>query len=88
MKKDQGIIEVFTTADQIEKTVYLDNNLVLTVWNIAWGYDLGEDFAHITTNISPEIQNSSNDFFYTNEIKRIEDRITGKSLFEREKPLN
>ncbi|MCK9480133.1 MAG: hypothetical protein M0R38_00020 [Bacteroidia bacterium] len=85
MVKDKHIIEIFKTTDQIEKLVYLDNNSVLTVWNIAWGYDIGDEFAHITTNISPEIKDFNIDFFYTNEIQKIEDRTNRKTLYEREK---
>lgn len=85
MVKDKHIIEIFKTTDQIEKVVYLDNNLVLTVWNIAWGYDHGDEFAHITTNISPEITNCDIDYFCTNEIHKIEDRANGKTLYDREK---
>lgn len=85
MIKDEHIIKIFKTTDQIEKMVCLDNNSVLTVWNIAWGYDIGDEFAHITTNISPEIKNSNIDCFYTNEIQKIEDLTNGKILYDREK---
>ena len=85
MIKDQHIIEVFKTTDQLEKAVYLDNNTILKVFNIAWGYDIGDDFAHITTNISPKIRNSDIDYFYTNEIQKIEDGTNGKILYDREK---
>lgn len=85
MIKDQHIIAIFKTTDQLEKAVYLDNNTILTVFNIAWGYDIGDEFAHITTNISPEILNSDIDYFYTNEIQKIEDRTNGKILYDREK---
>ncbi len=85
MIRDQHIIEIFKSTDQLEKAVYLDNNSILTVFNIAWGYDNGDEFAHITTNISPEIRNSEIDYFYTNEIQKIEDRTNGKTLYDREK---
>ena len=85
MIKDQHIIEIFKTTDQLEKAVYLGNNTILKVFNIAWGYDIGYDFAHITTNISPEIRNSDIDYFYTNEIQKIEDRTNGSILYDREK---
>lgn len=85
MIRDQQIIEIFKSTDQLEKAVYLDNNSILIVFNIAWGYDNGDEFAHITTNISPEIRNSEIDYFYTNEIQKIEDRTNGKTLYDREK---
>lgn len=79
--KDQQIIDLFHVYDQLEKLIYLDNGTVLTVWNIAWGYDIGDENAHVTTNISPEIKNASIDYFYTNQILRIEERSTGKILY-------
>lgn len=81
MIRDQHIIEIFKTTDQLEKTVYLDNNSILTVFNITWGYDFEDEYAHITTNISPEIKNLDIDYFYTNEIFKIEDRINGKIMY-------
>lgn len=87
MIKDKHIIEIFLTTDQIEKIVHLDNNSLLIVWNIAWGYDVGDEYAHITTNISPEITNCGIDFFYTNEIQKIEIRTNGKTLYDREKNM-
>lgn len=79
--KDQHIIDIFLGYDQLEKLIYLDDGTVLTAWNIAWGYDIGDEYAHVTTNISPEIKNASIDYFYTNQIERIEERSTGKTLF-------
>lgn len=72
-------------TDQNRKTVYLDNDRVLIVWNIAWGYDIGDDFAHITTNINPEIKNADIDHFYTNEIQIVEDQTNGRILYDRKK---
>lgn len=57
----------------------------MTVFNIAWGYDIEDEFAHITTNISPEIKNSNIDYFYTNEIQKIEDRTNGRILYDTKK---
>jgi len=58
-------------------------------YNVAWGYDLGEEVAHITTNISPgpnpedHIQVTYEiDFFHANEIAKVEDVETGAVLFE------
>ena len=48
--------------------VKLKNGQSVRVFNVAYGYDLGDEFAHITTNISPSIDAEAIDFFYTNEI--------------------
>ena len=58
------------------------------VHDVAWGYDLGEDVAHVTTNVSPpnvdyEVDFTYDvDFFRSNEVVRIEDVETGMLLFE------
>lgn len=53
-----------------------------TVHNIAWGYDSGDAHAHVTTNISPDVDGASIDLFFTNEISRIVDPLTGEVLLE------
>jgi hypothetical protein len=42
----------------------LSGGETLSVFNIVWGYDLGDGFAHVTTNISPEIAGTSIDFLH------------------------
>lgn len=69
--KDENIIETFKSRDGLETKVELKNGKQLIVWNIAWGYNMGDDYAHITTNISPNVDKGSIDFFYTNEIAKI-----------------
>ncbi|MBF7091264.1 hypothetical protein IUY40_06905 [Flavobacterium sp. ALJ2] len=69
--KDKNIIDIFKSRDGHETKVELKNGRLISVWNIAWGYDIGDEFAHITTNISPNIDNATIDFFFTNEINKI-----------------
>lgn len=71
MKKDSHIIEIFNFLDNTETNVTLHDGKELKVWNITWGYDESEDYAHITSNISPIKEGTSIDFFHTNEIKTI-----------------
>ena len=69
--KDKSIIDIFKSRDGLETKVELKNGRLISVWNIAWSYDIGDEFAHITTNISPNIDNATIDFFFTNEISKI-----------------
>ena len=69
--KDKNIIDFFKGRDGFETKVELKNGRLISVWNIAWGYDIGDEYAHITTNISPNIDNATIDFFFTNEISKI-----------------
>lgn len=85
MNIDQNIIDILISRDGQPTVVHLADKRVLKIWNIAWGYDIGDDFAHITTNISPEIKNSNIYYFNINEIQKIEDQTNGKTLYDREK---
>jgi hypothetical protein len=53
--------------------VRLADDRLLRVLNIAWGYDLGDDHAHVTTNISPSEAGADIDFFFTCEIEELSD---------------
>ncbi|MBN2730513.1 MAG: hypothetical protein JXR53_14915 [Bacteroidales bacterium] len=79
---DKDVITALVRRDEVKTMVVLENGQSLEVHNITYNYDDGDDFAYITTNISPEIGNSF-DFFYTNEIIRIIDPEDGTVLFER-----
>ena len=51
------------------------------VFDIAWGRDMGADFDHVTTNISPGPAGEHDiDFFHTSEVVSVTDPSTGKSL--------
>jgi hypothetical protein len=60
----------------------MEDNQALKVLDIAWGYDDGEEWAHITTNISPgPAEKGAIDFISTNRIVRILDE-EGTILFK------
>ncbi|MDB5203285.1 MAG: hypothetical protein JWQ27_2694 [Ferruginibacter sp.] len=71
--KDDHIIKIFKQRDSLETKVCLKSGFVISVWNIAWGYDIGDEYAHITSNVSPEAVNSTVDFFYTTDIEKMFD---------------
>lgn len=69
--------------------VTLRSGKVCRVFDIGWGYDAGEDVAHMTTNSSPgpgtmdEFESRPEvDFFRADEIARIEDERSGALLFD------
>jgi hypothetical protein len=62
--------------------VELASGLRCEVMNTAWGRDMGDDFDHVTTNISPGQASLLVDFFFMNEVARIRDGATGAVLFE------
>lgn len=85
MEKDSHIIEIFNFLNDTEAIVTLGDGRELKVWNIAWAYDESDDFAHITSNISPTKEGASIDFFYTNEIKTIANN--GEQIFSSDEKL-
>jgi hypothetical protein len=52
----------------------------LSVFNIAWGYDEGEAYAHVTTNVSPSVSGESVEVFVTDEVVRAQDE-TGELIY-------
>ena len=68
---DQAIIDALVARDGFRTLVELDSGRVLDVYNIAWGYDVGDDYAHITTNISPSVGDCPVDFFFSSEVVAI-----------------
>lgn len=62
--------------------VQLGNGKLLNVNNITWGYDMGDDFAHITANINSIQESMEIHFFYVNEVSKLLDPETGKIIFE------
>jgi hypothetical protein len=80
---DKTVIAILRERDGQPTTVHLTESRTALVFNIAWGYDEGDEFAHITTNISPSIDGEAMDVFFTREVVRIEDSNNGVVLFER-----
>lgn len=86
--KDKHIIELLKASDGKPVVIELQDNNKLVVWNIAWGYDMEDEYAHITTNVSPEINGTQIDFFYSYEIERISDQKSKAVIFENENNMN
>jgi hypothetical protein len=77
---DVDVINLLMKRDGIPTRVTLANGRELTVHNIAWGYDTGDEHAHVTTNISPEVDGASIDLFFTNDIRSVSDPASGETL--------
>lgn len=79
-KDDKKLIAILAKRDGQHTIVELDGGLTLDVWNIAWDYDLGEVFAHVTTNFSPSISDYPGYFFHTHEVFRLLDGATNAEI--------
>lgn len=51
--------------------VKLSTGSSLNVLNIVYGYDIGDEWVHVTTNIHPPGKDGLADFFFTDEIQEI-----------------
>ncbi|MFL6196085.1 MAG: hypothetical protein ACJ75H_18040 [Thermoanaerobaculia bacterium] len=68
----ERIVQILRERDGVATEVQLTGKRVCTVYNIAWGRDLGNPHYHITTNISPEPPGPHTiDFFFTHEVASI-----------------
>ena len=84
MTREDGktIVKILEKRCGLETIVTLDTNQVLSVWDIAWGYDLGAEFAQITTNCSPPRDELPIDSFHANEVIRLFDPETNAAIWQ------
>jgi hypothetical protein len=79
--EDASMIALLVARDGLETTVKLADSSVGRVLNISWGYDTGDEYAHVTTNCSPFSNDHPIDFFFTNEVEEIADGRNGDVLW-------
>ena len=79
---DQDIIDLLVSRDAVPTVVRLKDGRSLAVMNIAWGYDRGEAYAHVTTNMSPGISALEAELFFTSEVATILDPSNGNVLWQ------
>jgi hypothetical protein len=76
-------LQLLRDRDGIRTDVMLADGRTAAVWNIAWGRDIGDDYDHVTTNVSPAPPAEHQvDFFYTHEIAAIVDPESGIALLD------
>ncbi|MCB5170125.1 hypothetical protein LG634_35655 [Streptomyces bambusae] len=80
--QDEAILQLLQDRDGLPSEVLLRDGVALTVFNIAWGYDIGDEYAHVTTNISPAVEGTTVDFFLTKSVAAILDPASGAVLLE------
>ncbi len=79
---DAKIIQTLRERGGKWTTIELKSGESCRAFNIAWGYDFGDEWAHVTTNISPDQEGTSIDYFYTSDVLRLVDEESGSILFE------
>ena len=72
---DGTLVHLLNERDGEQTTVILRDGRRLDVRNIAWGYDMGDENAHVTTNCSPFVDGLFLDVFFTSDVQS----ITGSS---------
>jgi SAM-dependent methyltransferase len=76
MAADEQIIKVLTEREGSQSTVVLRDGRRLPVHDLAWGYDMGDDHAHVTSSAGEAV-----DTFSTEDVVAILDPATGTPLF-------
>jgi len=77
---DTELIELLQRRDGLLTTVLLKDGSRRVVQDIAWGYDLGDQYAHITTNVSPGGDGLSIDFFSSDDVVGLSDTASGAAI--------
>ncbi len=81
---DRELIALLRDSDGLLLELALDDGRAIRVFNIAWGYDMGDAHAHVTTNISPSIDGEDIDFFFTHEVLEVKGGLSDELLYERD----
>jgi hypothetical protein len=79
--KDDRMLAVFHERDGQPTRVVLSNGRELIAYTIAWGYDMGDEYSHVTTNASPFVEGAPLNFFVTSEVDQLVDPDEGVVLF-------
>jgi len=79
---DSDLIQLLRDRDGIRTDVTLKDGRILAVFNVAWGYDMDDPFAHLSANVSPTVEGHALDFFFTHDVAAIADPETGSVLYD------
>jgi hypothetical protein len=78
---DEDLVKLLHDRDGLETVVMLQDGRRLVVYDIAWGYDIGDQWAHVTTNISPGRVGVAVDLFWTSEVVSVIDPGTDRKIY-------
>jgi hypothetical protein len=56
--RDEALLAMFLERNGSPSRVVPREGTILTVFNIAWGYDVGDEYSHVTSNVSPAVKGS------------------------------
>jgi len=85
--KDMAIIEFLKNRTGKATVAKLKNGHIITIWNIICGYLIGDEYANITTNSSPQVPGAAIDFLFTSEIEEFVDPPTQTQKPPNQNPL-
>ena len=77
---DARIIQLLADRAGAPTRVHLVDGQVLEGLNVSWGYDLDDPYAHVSTNVSPSMDDDQSfpfEFFFTHSVSRISDPEDG-----------
>jgi len=72
-RKDLAIVEFLKSRTGKPTVAKLKNGRIITIWNMFCRYLMGDEYANITTNCSPDIPGAASDFLLTSDIEEFLD---------------
>ncbi|ESY39083.1 hypothetical protein NKK48_12000 [Mesorhizobium sp. C386A] len=70
-RESEYVIKLLVSRNGSNSLVTLTSGTTHRVLNIVYGRDLGEQFDHISTNVTPPQEGLESDFFYASEVQEI-----------------
>jgi hypothetical protein len=80
--RDEALLAMFLERVGSPSRVVLRDGNILTVFNIAWGYDVGDEYSHVTSSVSPAVEGSAVHLFFTNDVDHVLDPASDVILFD------
>lgn len=77
------IVGILERRTGIKTLVEMTSGQTYSVFNVCWGRDMGEDWEHVSANISPFVEGASFDFFLTQDVAKLMDPDTDLVLWRR-----
>ena len=76
------IVDALEARTGVVTLVNMKDGLTYRVFNVCWGRDMGEDWEHVSANVSPSVEGASFDFFHTGDVAELVDPATNEVLWK------
>jgi len=77
------LVKLLLERTGIPTTLHLEDGAHIVAHNCAWGRDFGNDWEHLSLNVSPEIEGVAFEVVSGGEVAEIIDPASGEVLYRR-----